>query len=231
MKLIEEYKRLRLEYIKRNIKGKGRVCFSQFANRCVELAEKVFDEKLIKMFDKDKRKKKIREELKRVTPIFPREFEIVKGVTVAEISWESGIHASHLLDKYLKDTDFLYVVSPFLDFSDIRNLWEKASLFKLKDFKVITNFRKECKDLKEKAKLIGCQLRYLDVHAKLLICEQACVVGSMNFNIDGLSPRYSIELVLIIKDSRLRKFLIEKFNWWWELAADFEKAEKEKCSI
>ena len=226
MKLIEEYKRLRLEYIKRNIKGKGRVCFSQFANRCVELAEKVFDEKLTKMFDKEKLKRKIREELRKVTPIFPREFEIVKGVTVAEISWESGIHASHLLDKYLKDTDFLYVVSPFLDFSDISEMWKKT--FLLKDFRVITNFRKECKDLKEKAKLIGCQLRYLDVHAKLLICKQACVVGSMNFNIDGFSPRCSIELVLIIKDPRLRKFLIEKFNWWWELAGDFEKAEKEK---
>ena len=223
MKLIEEYKRLRLEYIKRNIKGKGRVRFSQFASKCVELADRVFSEKLTKILDKDKLKRKIREELKRVTPIFPREFEIVKGVTVAEISWESGIHASHLLDKYLKDTDFLYVVSPFLDFFDISEMWKKASL--LKDFKVITNFRKEYKDLKEKVKLIGCQLRYLDVHAKLLICKHACVVGSMNFNIDGFSPRCSIELVLIIKDLKLRKFLIEKFNWWWELAADFEKAE------
>jgi len=234
MKKLEElYKKLRSEFIKERVVDLGKIKADHFYSRIDILAEQVYG-KLAKL-NKDKYERTIRDKID--FPFKPREYNFVKNVRIVEISWESGVSAAHVLKKYFNKTTRLYIASPFIYPEDIKYLYDfinnNKNISKL-DFRIITNCNRKWFENEKWFELVdlaftySIKIRFLDIHAKLMVTDQACVLGSMNFNWYGFRRSVSHELILIIEDRTFVQDMVKHFLWWWDLAGDIEKALHEK---
>lgn len=151
-----------------------------------------------------------------------KSYNFIRKVKFAEISWDSGISGYTLVGRYLQNAKIVYIASPFIKINDLKYIAEKIGN-KVEDFRIITNYCKDNKDLKKEAEKYNCKVKYLDIHAKIMITDKVCILGSMNFNEYGFQRCYSIEIVMIIEDKDFIKDRIDQFLWWWDLASDIEK--------
>jgi len=224
MKKLEElYKELRYEFIKERVTRPGKVEADYFNSRIDKLAEQIYRD--LTKLNKDKYEKIIKSKID--FPFKPREYNLLKHVKIVEISWESGVSAIHVLRKYFNQTTKLYIASPFVDPGDIEyfNYLIHDNRNGL-DFRIITNYDKKSKELVNIATKYNIKVKFLDIHAKLMVSDQACILGSMNFNKYGFSRSITHELILIIQDKAFVQDMIKHFLWWWDLANDIEKALK-----
>jgi len=56
------------------------------------------------------------------------------------------------------------------------------------------------------------------------------MLGSMNFNMRGLSSAISHEVLFITEDEKFVKDLTDRFLWWWDLAGEIEEIRVRKIT-
>ena len=223
MKKLEElYKKLRYKFIKERVVDLGKIKADHFYSRIDILAEQVYGN--LAKLNKDRYERIIRDKID--FPFKPREYSFVKNVKIVEISWESGVSAAHVLKKYFNQTTKLYIASPYIYPRDVEYFSyliynNRNNKF---DFRIITNYNEKSKELVNAATKYNIKVKFLDIHAKLMVTDQACVLGSMNFNTYGFRRSVTHELILIIEDKTFVQDMIKHYLWWWELATDIEKA-------
>ena len=117
MDIKDLYLKIRRRFLEEKVEFKdSKIVFpSNIAGRSREIAETLVKKLLgIRPSSVDTVKNIVRRRLSEL-PFGVKRYNWLKKCRVVEISFESGVHGSHILSPYLKRASYIYIASPFMD--------------------------------------------------------------------------------------------------------------------